>query len=320
MPVARVRRSPAKTALSSLSVDKPFVTRFAPSPNGELHLGHALSAITAFEFAQRAAGRFLLRIEDIDTQRTREDHVAQIYTDLRWLGLSWEEPVMRQSLRFGAYRAAAGELLQRGILYPCFATRSEIETAVALSPEHTDPDGAPLYPGLCKGLARDDIERHRAAGEPYCLRIDMDRAYDAVRHQMGGRPLTFLEWDGEPGNAPVEIPADPRQWGDAVIVRKDTPASYHLAVVVDDAAQGVSHVIRGRDLYAATSIHRLLQVLLGLPQPVYHHHRLVLDSTGRKLAKSLRDTSLRTLRDDGTTPAAIRQRLGMPPSANEFRR
>jgi glutamyl-Q tRNA(Asp) synthetase len=313
MPVARVRRSPAKIGLSSLSVDKPFVTRFAPSPNGELHLGHALSAITAFEFAQRAAGRFLLRIEDIDTQRTREDHVAQIYTDLRWLGLSWEEPAMRQSLRFGAYRAAAGELLQRGILYPCFATRSEIETAVGLSPEHTDPDGAPLYPGLCKGLARDDIDHRRAAGEPFCLRIDMDRACDAVRHHMGGRPLTFLEWDGEPGSAPLEIPADPRQWGDAVIVRKDTPASYHLAVVVDDAAQGVSHVVRGRDLYAATAIHRLLQVLLGLPQPVYHHHRLVLDSTGRKLAKSLRDTSLRTLREDGATPALIRRRLGLPP-------
>jgi glutamyl-Q tRNA(Asp) synthetase len=290
-------------------VNAPFVTRFAPSPNGDLHLGHALSAITGFELAARENGRFLVRIEDIDIQRTREEHVAHIFEDLRWLGLTWEEPVLRQSTRFDAYRSASQSLLDRGLLYPCFATRSEIDAAVAIDPAGTDPDGAPLYPGLCKNLSPAEIERRRTNGEPFCLRLDAERALKAAHEMHGGAPLTFREWNGKPGAQPGIIAADPARWGDAIIVRKDTPASYHLAVVLDDAMQGITHVIRGRDLYAATDLHRLLQVLLGLPEPIYHHHRLLLDPEGRKLSKSLRHTSLRALRASGATPAAIRASL-----------
>jgi glutamyl-Q tRNA(Asp) synthetase len=290
----------------------PFITRFAPSPNGDLHLGHALSALTGFDLAARENGRFLLRIEDIDIQRTREEHVAHIIEDLRWLGISWEEPVLRQSTRFDAYRNAFQSLLERGLLYHCFATRSEIDAAVAIDPSGTDPDGAPLYPGLCKNLAPAEIERRRMGGEPFCLRLDMDRALKAARDMSGGAPLSFREWNGEPDTPPEVVAAEPALWGDTVIVRKDTPASYHLAVVLDDAMQGITHVVRGRDLYAATSLHRLLQVLLGLPEPVYHHHRLLLDTDGRKLSKSLRHTSLRTMRASGATPSAIRAGLRGP--------
>jgi glutamyl-Q tRNA(Asp) synthetase len=266
--------------------------------------------MTGWDLARRFGGRFLVRIEDIDTQRTRESHVAQILDDLRWLGLDWEEPVLRQSTRFDAYRAAADTLLRRGLLYPCLATRSEIEAAAAGGRTGTDPDGAPLYPGLYKGFAGAEIERRTAAGEPYCLRLDMDRALAEARRMMAGARLTFREWDAST-DAPQEVVADPARWGDAVIVRKDTPTSYHLAVVVDDADQGVTHVTRGRDLYAATDLQRLLQVLLGLPEPIYHHHRLILDPSGRKLAKSLRDTSLRALREGGLDRPGLRRLIGL---------
>jgi len=303
-----------------LIVKSPFVTRFAPSPNGNLHLGHAFSAITGFELARRHGGRFLVRIEDIDVQRTREEHVAGILYDLHWLGLSWEEPVLRQSTRFDAYRCATERLLSQGLLYPCFATRSEIETAVTFSPTGVDPDGTPLYPGLCKGLALEEITRRRAAGERACLRLDMDRALAAASARLGSRPLAFREWDGKAGSPPKVVPAHPEKWGDAVIVRKDTPASYHLAVVVDDAAQGITHVVRGRDLYPATDLQRLLQVLLDLPEhESYDHHPLVLDSTGRKLSKSLGDTSLRELRSGGATPVDVRRLIGLPPSIEPHR-
>jgi glutamyl-Q tRNA(Asp) synthetase len=299
-------------AHESSVVNAPFVTRFAPSPNGDLHLGHALSAITGFDLARRHGGRFILRIEDIDMQRTREAHVANILEDLRWLGLSWDEPVLRQSTRFDAYKAAAAHLRERGLLYPCFATRTEIENAVAFSPPGVDPDGAPLYPGLCKGIAEDEIERRMAAGEPACLRLDMDRALAAASARLRGSPLTFHEWNGDVAVPPQIVPADPARWGDAIIVRKDTPSSYHLAVVVDDAAQGITHVVRGKDLYEATHLQRLLQVLLDLPEPeTYHHHRLMLDPAGRKLSKSLRDRSLRDLREDGASPADIRRLVGL---------
>jgi glutamyl-Q tRNA(Asp) synthetase len=268
--------------------------------------------MTGFELAQRHGGRFILRIEDIDLQRTREEHVVQISEDLRWLGLTWDEPVLRQSTRFDAYNAAAANLRNRGLLYPCFATRSEIENAVTLSPVGVDPDAAPLYPGLCKGLAESEIDRRLAAGEPACLRLDMDRALAAASARLDGQPLTFREWNGEAASPPQVICTDPARWGDAIIVRKDTPTSYHLAVVLDDAAQGVTHVVRGQDLYAATDLQRLLQVLLDIPEPAaYHHHPLVLDSTGRKLSKSLRDTSLRELRAGGVSPADIRSLLGL---------
>jgi glutamyl-Q tRNA(Asp) synthetase len=282
------------------------VFRFAPSPNGPLHLGHALSALTGSELARHLSGRFLLRIEDIDVARCREEHVAAIFEDLRWLGVSWEEPVLRQSQHFASYAEAARQLEAQGVLYPCFASRSEIEAAA--TPGAVDPDGAPLYPGLHKGLTASDIEGRMANRERFALRLDMERALARARARLGGAPLTFTELDAT--GRPQTIEAHPELWGDAVILRKDVPASYHLAVVVDDARQGVTHVTRGRDLYEATGLHRLLQVLLGLPQPLYHHHRLLADAEGRKLAKSAGDTGLAELRAKGTTAAEVRRMLG----------
>jgi glutamyl-Q tRNA(Asp) synthetase len=285
------------------------VFRFAPSPNGELHLGHALSALIGFERARACGGRFLVRIEDIDKGRSRARFVAGILADLAWLGLAWEEPVVFQSQRLAAYRDAARRLEEMGLLYACFASRADIEAAAAGSVR--DPDGAPLYPGIFKGRDPNEVAERRAAGEPFALRIDMEKAISAAAAKLGGTRLAFLEL-GE-GGAEQMVEARPGRWGDAVIVRKDTPASYHLAVVVDDAWQGVTHVTRGRDLFAATDLHRLLQVLLGLPAPVYHHHRLITDAAGRKLAKSARDTSLRSLREQGATPADVRRMVGLAP-------
>ncbi|KAB2918442.1 MAG: tRNA glutamyl-Q(34) synthetase GluQRS [Hyphomicrobiaceae bacterium] len=286
---------------------KPAVFRFAPSPNGELHLGHALSALIGYERAHRAGGRFLLRIEDIDVSRSRPQFVAGIFEDLRWLGLTWEEPVLFQSQRLPAYSAAAGRLAAMGLLYPCFATRAEIEAAAAGGP--LDPDGAPLYPGLYRHRSGADIARLKASGAPFAQRIDMRACVAAARAKLAGAPFVFTELAED--DTPQIIHVQPEQWGDAVIIRKDVPASYHLAVVVDDAWQGVTHVTRGRDLFAATHIHRLLQVLLDLPEPLYHHHRLITDESGRKLAKSARDTSLRSLREQGVTPADIRRLVGL---------
>jgi glutamyl-Q tRNA(Asp) synthetase len=279
------------------------VFRFAPSPNGELHLGHALSALVGYERARACGGRFLVRIEDIDVGRSRRRFVAGIFEDLAWLGLTWAEPVVFQSQRLAAYGEAAERLRAMGLLYPCFATRAEIEAAAAGGP--TDPDGAPLYPGLYKGRDAEEIARRTAAGERCALRLDMGRAMAAAAVKLEDAGLTFIEL-GEDGT-PQTIEARPERWGDAVIVRKDVATSYHQAVVVDDAWQGVTHVTRGRDLLAATDLHRLLQVLLDLPAPLYHHHRLVTDAAGRKLAKSARDTSLRSLRQSGAIPADIRR-------------
>ena len=284
-----------------MSGDPRPVFRFAPSPNGELHLGHALSALTCFRQAKESGGRFLLRIEDIDLARSRPEYVRGIFEDLAWLGLSWEEPVVFQSQRFDAYRAVAARLQAMGLLYACFATRSEIEAAATGA---CDPDGAPLYPGLWKGRPQADVRRLQADGVPFALRLDMVAALRLAADRLGGRPLTFRE-DGRP------VAAAPERWGDAVIVRKDTPASYHLAVVADDAWQGVTHVTRGRDLFAATGLHRLLQVLMDLPEPAYHHHRLILDEAGQKLSKSARHTSLRSLREQGMTRAQVIARIGL---------
>lgn len=284
------------------------VLRFAPSPNGELHLGHALSALVGFDMAQKLGGRFLLRIEDIDTTRCRDEHITQIFEDLAWLGLKWEEPVLRQSEHFGTYQAAANWLKRAGLLYPCFATRSEIAEKAQSAPHAVDPDGAPLYPGLHKHLSAPEIAARLGRGESFALRIHMDRALNALEGITGSRLVTFTELDED--NRPQRIEMDPAEWGDAVIVRKDVPASYHLAVTVDDARQGITHVTRGRDLYPATSLQRLLQVLLGLPEPVYHHHRLLTDAEGRKLSKSARDTSLRDLHRQGLDALQIRQKVG----------
>lgn len=284
-----------------------IVTRFAPSPNGRLHVGHALSAITAHDFAQAAGGRFLLRIEDIDVNRARPEFVAAIYEDLAWLGLSWEQPVLVQSQHFADYLAAADRLIAQGLLYPCFATRTEI--AAAADPARTDPDGAQLYPGLWKAASPDVVAERMAAGETPALRLDMEAALAVWAKAHPGQTLGFTEIAAD-GTA-TEVMAQPARWGDLVIVRKDVPASYHLAVVVDDARQGMTHVVRGQDLFAATDVHCLLQDLLGLPRPVYSHHRLIRWADGRKLAKSNDDMSIAALRAEGATAADIRRAIGL---------
>ena len=284
----------------------PPATRFAPSPNGQLHAGHALSAIIAHDTAQALSGRFLLRIEDIDVSRARPEFVEAIFDDLAWLGLTWEQPVLVQSQHFPDYLAAAGKLIADGLLYPCFASRAEI--AAAAGPARADPDGAPLYPGLWRLATEDQVADRIAQGETPAMRLDMEAALRVARAKLGDAPLTFTETGGD--GAPRVVAAEPERWGDTVIVRKDVPASYHLAVVVDDAAQGVTHVVRGRDLLAATDLHRLLQVLLGLAPPAYHHHRLIADETGRKLSKSYADISLRQLREAGVCPAGIGRLIG----------
>jgi len=282
------------------------VTRFAPSPNGLLHVGHALSAIVAHDAARRSGGRFLLRIEDIDLDRRRPEFVSAIFEDLSWLGLTWEEPVLVQSEHFEAYLAAADKLIAMGLLYPCFASRGEI--IAAADPQKTDPDGAPLYPGLWKGATAEQIGARMAAGDTPALRLNMDGAIQTLRLKRGDKPLTFTEVT-EDGSQQT-IVAEPQRWGDAIIVRKDVPASYHLSVVVDDARQGVTHVTRGKDLFAATDLQRLLQELLYLPEPVYSHHRVICWSDGRKLSKSNRDMGLRALRDEGASAVDIRRVIG----------
>lgn len=282
-------------------------TRFAPSPNGELHLGHALSALVAQNMARTAGGRFLIRIEDIDIVRCRPALAEAALADLAWLGVVSDEAVRWQSRHFDDYRSAAAQLEAMGLLYPCFATRAQIERVAW--PGQTDPDGVPLYPGLWRAADPGEVNRRRAAGEAFALRIDMAKAVAQARATVCDWPLTFVELDDN-GNARA-VMAAPERWGDAVIVRKDVPTSYHLAVVVDDALQSVSHVTRGSDLFAATDLHRLLQVLLGLPEPVYHHHRLIADDGGRKLAKSAHDTSLRSLRGMGWTAEDVRKAVGL---------
>lgn len=286
------------------------VFRFAPSPNGYLHLGHALSALTDHEMARAAGGHFLLRMEDIDTTRCRPEYEAAIYEDLAWLGVSWEEPVRRQSEHLDDYRAAIAKLSAMELIYPSFESRTEIATLVAEREEQgawpTDPDGAPLYPGTSKHLSSAERAR-RMAGERYSLRLDMDAA--AAR----AGALTWQDTGRGPQGETGLIAADPKAWGDVVLARRDTPTSYHLSVVVDDAAQGVTHVVRGQDLFLATGVHRLLQALLGLPAPAYHHHRLLLDAEGHKLSKSTQSTGLRELRARGQTPRDIRRMAGFDP-------
>jgi glutamyl-Q tRNA(Asp) synthetase len=284
------------------------VLRFAPSPNGRLHVGHAFAALVGQAWAQRLGGRYLLRIEDIDSIRSTAENVDAIFCDLAWLGVAWQEPVRRQSEHLATYQAAADRLAALGLLYPCFASRQEIHVARAAVGGGVDPDGAPLYPGHSRGMPRQEVEARLARGQPHVMRLDMTRALAMAKDRLSGAALSFTELD-EYGSA-QRIACDPGRWGDVVIQRKEVPTSYHLSVVVDDALQGITHVTRGRDLFNATDIHRLLQVLLDLPEPVYSHHRLIVDDTGRKLSKSARDTSLASLRDAGVTPAAIRELIG----------
>jgi glutamyl-Q tRNA(Asp) synthetase len=279
------------------------VFRFAPSTNGYLHIGHAYSALVNFEMARATGGRLLLRIEDIDLERCRPELEQAVYTDLAWLGVTWEQPVRRQSEHFSDYRQALAQLDMRGLTYPCFCTRGDILQAVAGTPSWPrDPDGSPLYPGTCKRLTQDESRRRLAAGQAAAVRIDMQAAITRI-----GFPLGWREYRS--GTAGQDVVAAPQLWGDTVLARKDIPTSYHLSVVVDDALQDVTDVVRGEDLLAATSLHRLLQVLLDLPAPSYHHHALLRDASGRKLSKSLRATPLSSLRQDGLTPEAVRARF-----------
>src|SRR5262245_49913531 len=287
----------------------PPVFRFAPSPNGYLHLGHALSALLNADMARANNGRLLLRVEDIDTARCRPEYETASYEDLAWLGVRWETPVRRQSEHWDAYRGALERLTAENLTYPSFETRADIARLVAereqQGPWPRDPDGAPLYPGDAKEMSGAERARRIEAGEPYALRLDMGAAIARVG------PLTWTETgaalDGEPGR----VAADPSLWGDVILARKETPTSYHLAVIVDDARQGVTDVVRGRDLYYATAVHRLLQMLLGLPAPRYHHHRLILDEAGNKLSKSTQSTGLRELRAQGATLDDVRRLTGL---------
>ncbi len=284
------------------------IFRFAPSPNGYLHLGHAFSALTNAE-AAATGGRLLLRIEDIDLGRARAEFEAAIFTDLAWLGIVWEKPVLRQSDRFDAYSQALARLDRLGLVYPAFLSRGEIRARVAELQTAgrdwpRDPDGAPHYPGRERRWPAARRRAEIASGRPYGLRLDMARAL------AGAADLTWRERDPFGVAAHVTVKADPTAWGDVLLARRDSPASYHLAVTVDDAFQGVTDVVRGLDLKPATAVHRLLQVLLGLPEPAYFHHRLILDDNGRKLSKSDGSAGLKNLRESGVSPADIRRRLG----------
>ncbi len=299
------------------------VTRFAPSPTGYLHLGHAYAALFADAKAKEAGGRLLLRIEDIDPGRSRPEFEAAILKDLAWLELSWEQPVRRQSEHIGNHRNALTTLETRELVYPCFCTRKEIQAEIESSgmAPHGVPSGAPagpdgpIYPGTCRSLSLDERRRHKDEGRPFALRLDMAQAAALATADAG--PLTWT--DRERGT----VFAEPEIFGDVVLARKDTPTSYHLAVTVDDHMQGVTLVTRGEDLFAATHVHRLLQVLLGFEAPDYHHHRMLTTETGGRLAKreqeagrtegptgKQRPLMIRSLREAGKTPAEVREMAG----------
>lgn len=280
--------------------DPLTVTRFAPSPTGHLHLGHAHAALFAAHAAHRRGGRFLLRIEDIDAGRCRPDFTQAIVDDLAWLGLAWHGPVRRQSEHLSDYGRALAALDGLGLLYPCFCTRSDIQDEVAragVAPH--GPEGL-VYPGTCRRLSADERARRSEAGQPYALRLDMVRAVARTG------PLTWHD------RARGVVAARPEAFGDVVLARKDAPTSYHLAVTVDDHLQGVTLVTRGEDLFQATDVHRLLQALLGLETPDYHHHPLLRDEAGRRFAKRDKALTLRALRQAGRTAAEVRALAGFP--------
>lgn len=285
------------------------IFRFAPSPNGYLHLGHAYSALLNARMANACGGTLLLRIEDVDRSRCRPWFETAIYEDLAWLEIGWGQSVRRQSEHLAAYAEALTRLTARGLLYPTFDSRADIAQRVAALEQGgrswpRDPDGAPLYPGSAQELSEGERARQMAAGEPFALRLDMAAALAQAPS------LTWNETGSGPDSERGNPTANPAAWGDVILARKEIPTSYHLSVVVDDAIQGITDIVRGQDLFHATSVHRLLQHLLGLPTPRYHHHPLILDADGRKLSKSTQATALRTLRAEGLTPSDIRRRLG----------
>jgi glutamyl-Q tRNA(Asp) synthetase len=248
----------------------------------------------------------LLRIEDIDITRSRPEFIAGIIEDLEWLGLDWEIPVRRQSEHFEDYKKMSDRLVALGLLYPCTATRAEISKAMSdlENPKLLDPEGTPRYPGIFRDISNSEDSRIRASGKPYALRLNMDKALK-LAHEINAGPIYHTESGTGPDGETGRLEINPAVWGDIVLVRKDVPTSYHLSVVTDDAIQGITHVTRGQDLFHATSIHRLLQILLALPAPIYQHHKLIRDDSGRKLSKSAMDSTLLSLRESGTKPAEI---------------
>ncbi|RAZ73974.1 tRNA glutamyl-Q(34) synthetase GluQRS [Mesorhizobium atlanticum] len=283
--------------------------RFAPSPNGELHLGHAYSALLNQRMSAQAGGRLLLRIEDIDITRCTPQFEAGIFRDLDWLGLRWEEPVRRQSEHFAEYRVVLDRLIAEDLVYPAFMSRGEIRAFIAERGGRDwprDPDGVPLYPPLDKALPARERKRRIADNMPFAWRLDVEAAMARVSSAM-----SWAEFTDETMSVTRTVEAQPQAWGDVIVARRDIPTSYHLAVVVDDGLQGVSHVVRGQDLYAATGVQCLLQELLGLPQPRYFHHRLILGPDGRKLSKSYKDTGLAALREAGMSPQDVARLLGL---------
>lgn len=280
------------------------ITRFAPSPTGLLHRGHAFSALAAWNLAQSLNGRFLLRIEDIDSTRCRPEFETQLRDDLQWLGLNWPEPVRRQSEHLVEYRGIAEQLLHRGLLYPCFCTRRDIQREIAAAGGAPHGAEGPLYPGTCRSLPAAEVHQRMASGEQYALRLHLERALAVVPAK-----LTWLDL-----GKGVQT-AQPECLGDVVLVRKDIGCSYHLCVVCDDALQGVTHISRGEDLFDATHLHRLLQALLHLPVPIYAHHPLIQDASGKRLAKRDGAESLLTLRQQGLAAEELRLQLaaaGLP--------
>ena len=286
------------------------VTRFAPSPTGALHLGHAFAALFAEKFAREYGGRFLLRIEDIDQGRARPEFEAAIFDDLKWLGLKWEEPVLRQSERMTDYALALQTLAKKDLVYPCFCTRKENQAEIknaghAPHPGEAGQESGPPYPGTCRKLDKKDRKELFDSNTPYALRLDMLKAMVLAEQMNGGKPLTWLD-----SHAGIQV-CDPSVSGDIILARKDTPASYHLACVLDDHFQGVTLVTRGRDLFGATHVHRLLQAVLDLDVPRYHHHKLITDESGKRMAKREGAHSIGHLRADGLEPAAVRAMLDL---------
>ncbi|MCI4661269.1 MAG: tRNA glutamyl-Q(34) synthetase GluQRS [Neomegalonema sp.] len=288
-----------------------MVERFAPSPNGRLHLGHAYSALLAWRHTRAAGGRFLLRLEDLDLARTRQEHIDAIEADLTWLGIDWERPVLRQSERFDAYGEALESLQARGLLYPCFCTRGDIQGALSAPQEGAPllgPDGV-VYPGTCRALSANERRMREAGGTSAVLRLDMRKAIASLGGNGVVSKLSWKELGASPTGRSGRIELDPQHLieacGDIVLSRRDFPTSYHLAVVVDDAFQGVTHVTRGEDLFEATPIHRLLQALLGRPVPAYRHHALIRNAAGKRLAKRDRDAGIAELRQAGLSPQDV---------------
>lgn len=295
----RAFAQPSSAELIRIFRPHDVTTRFAPSPTGWLHLGHAYAALFAAEEARQAGGKFLLRLEDIDITRSRPEYETAIYEDLHWLGLTWEEPVRRQSEHFADYRNALAKLDAMGLLYPCFCTRKEIQEEIARAGAAPHGPEGPLYPGTCRSLSPEEAQQRKASGRDYALRLDIEKAL-----ALGGRDLVWGDL------AYGTFLATPEILGDVVLARKETPTSYHLAVVVDDAAQDITLVTRGEDLLTATHLHRLLQSLLGLPVPRWKHHKLVTDSEGKRLAKRDNARALRTLREQGWRSERVLTELG----------